>query len=308
MAFQATVLRVLIASPSDVLKQRNEIEEAIYKWNNLYAKQMNIILLPIRWENDTIPAYNEEGSQESINEQIVYDCDILIGVFWTKFGTATATSPSGTIEEINIFLKQGKEIMLYFVDGDIPRNSNYEEIKKIDDFKSEYRKKGITFSYSKGNIIPHLYKKVQEYNKKRQPITNALSQQNSNNAASLDIDIYSMVIQGIFIPVEMLLLSYILSTGIREFDSLEASTLNTEHELIAWLEANSYDSELINKFGQVISNFHERGLVVPTYHPSYSHVITYKMPLPLYDRLRALTTSAKLIISNNAQHFYTLPF
>ncbi|MCH4825599.1 hypothetical protein [Planococcus halocryophilus] len=308
MAFQANVLQVLIASPSDVFKQRNEIEESIYKWNNLHAKQMNTILLPIRWENDTIPSYNEEGSQQSINEQIVYDCDILVGVFWTKFGTATATSPSGTIEEINIFLKQGKEVMLYFVDGDIPRNSNYEEVKKIDDFKSEYRKKGITFSYSKGNIIPHLYKKVQEYNKKRPSIAKSLFQQDFNNAATEDIDIYTMVIRGIFTPVEMLFLSYMLSTNIREFDSLEASTLNTEHELIAWLESNSYDSELINMYGQVLSNFYDRGLLTPTYHPSYNHVITYKMPLPLYDRVRALTSTAKLIISNNAQKFYKLPF
>lgn len=50
MSFQAEVLNVLIASPGDVAKQRDEIEAAIYERNSMYAENMKVILLPRRWE------------------------------------------------------------------------------------------------------------------------------------------------------------------------------------------------------------------------------------------------------------------
>lgn len=50
MSFKAEVLRVLIASPSDVQKERDEIETAIFEWNTRFAEDMQIILLPSRWE------------------------------------------------------------------------------------------------------------------------------------------------------------------------------------------------------------------------------------------------------------------
>ena len=38
--------------------------------------------------------------QTLINKQILEDCDLLLGVFWTKIGTETEKYPSGSVEEI----------------------------------------------------------------------------------------------------------------------------------------------------------------------------------------------------------------
>lgn len=80
MSFEATVLQVLIASPSDVRDQRDEIEKQIFEWNKQYAEELNIVLLPKRWE-DVAPAYSTDDPQQLLNEKLVGKCDILIGVF-----------------------------------------------------------------------------------------------------------------------------------------------------------------------------------------------------------------------------------
>lgn len=85
MSFQAEVLRVLIASPSDVKTERDEIEASIFAWNKRYAEDLNVVLLPGRWEDDVTPTYaGASGAQSVINEQLVNKCDIVVGVFWTK--------------------------------------------------------------------------------------------------------------------------------------------------------------------------------------------------------------------------------
>ena len=98
----------IIASPSDVGAERDEIEQTIFQWNTIYSEKMSVVLLPVRWESAVIPAMSENGDpQEIINEQIVNSCDLLIGVFWTKLGTPT-NAESGTLEEIEQFYRKNK--------------------------------------------------------------------------------------------------------------------------------------------------------------------------------------------------------
>ncbi|MGO4185143.1 hypothetical protein AB4Z17_28645 [Paenibacillus sp. TAF43_2] len=78
MSFQAEVLYVLIASPSDVTPERDDIETKIFKWNKLYDEQLNIVLLPWRWEDHVVTAYSGIETQQIINQQLVSKCDIVI--------------------------------------------------------------------------------------------------------------------------------------------------------------------------------------------------------------------------------------
>ncbi len=68
--------------------------------------------MPIRWETN---ASAEMGcsAQDLINRQIVDDSDVLIGMFWTRLGTPTATDVSGTAEELQRFLDAGKPASLF---------------------------------------------------------------------------------------------------------------------------------------------------------------------------------------------------
>jgi len=53
---KATVLNVLIASPSDVGAERNVVESAIQEWNANHHAQTGIMLHAIRWETHSYPA------------------------------------------------------------------------------------------------------------------------------------------------------------------------------------------------------------------------------------------------------------
>ena len=55
MAFQANVLKVMIASPGDVAVERNIITEELYRWNNANAVLRALMLQPVKWETHSSP-------------------------------------------------------------------------------------------------------------------------------------------------------------------------------------------------------------------------------------------------------------
>ena len=56
MSFAASVLRVMIASPSDIPDARDAVEAAINDWNNANATNKQVVLLPWRWETSSVPS------------------------------------------------------------------------------------------------------------------------------------------------------------------------------------------------------------------------------------------------------------
>lgn len=88
---------MLIASPADVGDERLVIPEVINEWNAVSAFRAKSLLMPVKWETHTYPAMGDRP-QAVINEQIVKDCDLLVGIFWTRIGTQTGVSVSGTAE------------------------------------------------------------------------------------------------------------------------------------------------------------------------------------------------------------------
>ncbi|WP_265452961.1 hypothetical protein [Aeromonas salmonicida] len=136
MAFEAKVFRVLIASPSDVVDEREIAVRTIQEWNDLHSHDRQIVLLPLRWESHSSPEYGRRP-QEVINRQIVDDCDFLVGIFWSKIGSPTGAKESGTIEEIDRVASASKPVMLYFSnakkdleDIDLDQLASLREFKK----------------------------------------------------------------------------------------------------------------------------------------------------------------------------------
>ena len=113
MPFEAIVYKVMIASPSDVIRERKIIREILAEWNTINSESRGIVLLPVGWDTDVSPSMGEHP-QKIINKQVLKDCDLLVGVFWTRIGTPTEEYFSGTVEEIEEHLKSGKPAMLYF--------------------------------------------------------------------------------------------------------------------------------------------------------------------------------------------------
>lgn len=148
MSFDAKVYKILIASPGDVEEERAAIPQIISDWNNINAETSGVVLLPIKWETHSAPLIGDRA-QGIINNQIVTGCDMAIGVFWTRLGSPTGVSESGTAEEIEWFIKNNKPVMLYFSSKSLdPSKLDIDQYKSLKEFEKKMQKIGLTGSYT----------------------------------------------------------------------------------------------------------------------------------------------------------------
>lgn len=147
MAYDSRVYRILIASPSDVEEEREIAVRVIQEWNDLYSYSRRVVLLPLRWETHTAPEYGTRP-QEVINRAIVDQCDLLVGIFWTRIGSPTGVAESGTLEEIERVGNAEKPVMLYFSRVEIdPDRIDLAQIEKLKRFKENTYPKGLIENY-----------------------------------------------------------------------------------------------------------------------------------------------------------------
>ncbi|PCK33678.1 hypothetical protein [Pseudoalteromonas piscicida] len=147
MSFNAKVIKVLIASPGDVANEREAIAEVISRWNSMNSETQQVVLLPVGWETHSAPLLGGRA-QGFINEQVVNGCDMLVGVFWTRLGSPTGVSESGTVEEIEHFIDNGKPVMLYFSSQQVDINNlDLEQLQSLRAFQKKMQKIGLTGSY-----------------------------------------------------------------------------------------------------------------------------------------------------------------
>src|ERR1039458_8559125 len=149
MSFKSQTYRVLIASPSDLAEERQAATDAVNDWNAQHAVAESVVLLAVKWETHAKPQAGVRP-QEEINRQLVRDCDILVGMFWTKIGTSTGVAESGTVEEIDQFVAAGKPALLYFSSRPIdPNKIDLKQHKKLKTFKNATYKKALTGGFSR---------------------------------------------------------------------------------------------------------------------------------------------------------------
>lgn len=148
MPFKSDTYRVLIASPSDLTEERQVAEDAIHEWNALHAASEGVVLLPVKWETHALPEASVRP-QEAINRQLVDECDLLIGMFWTKFGTSTGVAESGTVEEIDRSVSAGRPAMLYFSSRPIdPGKIDLRQQRKLRQFKDATYRSALVGTFS----------------------------------------------------------------------------------------------------------------------------------------------------------------
>lgn len=148
MPYTATVLRIMIASPSDVAAERSIARDVIYQWNAMHSSRREIVLLPIGWETHSIPDLSAPP-QTLINERVLKDCDILIGIFWSRLGTPTASASSGSAEEIERHVKENKHALLYFSEKAIDQKIlDTDQYNALMNFRDSYKPRGIIRPYS----------------------------------------------------------------------------------------------------------------------------------------------------------------
>lgn len=153
---QLQILRVVVASPSDVLAERNAIEGVAAELNQGIAEVYGKHIVISRWETDAYPSFHPHGPQGVIDSVLhIEDCDLVIGIFWKRFGTPTVDAKSGTEHEFRkayeAWQNNGRpQIMIYFNQrGYAPQSkAETDQWGEVLEFKREFPREGLWWPYN----------------------------------------------------------------------------------------------------------------------------------------------------------------
>lgn len=164
MAYAAKVLEVMIASPGDVVAERQVIREVLNDWNILHGRSRKAMLVPVGWETHSAPELSGRP-QQMINDRLLVHCDLLVGIFWTRLGSPTGAAASGTVEEIEEHIRAGKPAMLYFSRAPImPDNLDQEQYAKLKEFKAWAMPKGLVAEFDSSDDFRDKFRRGLELN------------------------------------------------------------------------------------------------------------------------------------------------
>lgn len=114
-------LRIVLASPKDVQEER-DLVPGIVEYINSELRQLksHLALDLSRYEVDSRPGFDAGGPQALIDRALdINESDLLVGIFWNKFGTPTPSSETGTEHEIRLACtsktqRNKPEVVVYF--------------------------------------------------------------------------------------------------------------------------------------------------------------------------------------------------
>jgi hypothetical protein len=174
---------VFVASPSDVKKERDLLENVIEEVNLTHGAPLGYELELWKYEDNAFPS---AGKPQDVINSIAKPYQLFIGIMWKRFGTPTSNSGSGTEEEYNKAFeawqkKQVIDIMFYFCKKPVSPNSleEIEQIGKVFKFKEAMNSKSFIWDYNnpkdfQEKIRKHLCLKMSDIIKgKSADITNA---------------------------------------------------------------------------------------------------------------------------------------
>jgi formylglycine-generating enzyme required for sulfatase activity len=138
-------VKIFIASPSDVLEEREIAREVIEQVNRRAAKREGYLLEPLGWED----CYPGKGRPQDLINLFVKKCHLFLGILWCWFGTSTAPEgdphrfESGTREEFEVARECSEskgvpDIWLFF--RQVPekmRKDPGEQLQKVLAFKKQ---------------------------------------------------------------------------------------------------------------------------------------------------------------------------
>jgi hypothetical protein len=147
--------RIVVASPGDVQAERDTLPAVLAELNRGFAATQGLRLELGRWETDAYPGFHPEGPQGLIDPVLrIEDCDVLLGIFWKRFGTPTQEAGSGTEHEFlrayAAWQQHGRpQIMVYFNQrAATPRSSiEADQWRQVLAFHERFPKEGLWWLY-----------------------------------------------------------------------------------------------------------------------------------------------------------------
>jgi len=155
MAQKFIGLRVVLASPSDVKREREAFAKVIEQVNNDTARPAGFHLDLWRWETDSRPGFNPKGPQGLIDKVLKIDqCDLFVGIFWNRIGSVTKFGKTGTEHEFDTAYKAWKrkkspEIMFYFNEkpSNLASDADLAQRGKVLGFRRDFPDEGLYWPY-----------------------------------------------------------------------------------------------------------------------------------------------------------------
>jgi WD40 repeat protein len=150
------LVRVVAVSPGDVKGERKRLAAVIEELNRRLAPQRRCRLELWRWETDAYPGLHLEGPQGLIDAGMrIEDADVVVGIFWTRFGTPTSDAGSGTEHELRrawaAWQARGRpQVMVYFGERKSrPKDaSEAAELQKLLSFREAMPKEQLWWTYT----------------------------------------------------------------------------------------------------------------------------------------------------------------
>jgi hypothetical protein len=156
MSQSITLYRVFLATPSDVAEELVVVEALLRDWNLQHGQAKGVRLELVNWRTHTRPAFGRRP-QALVNKQAFDTCDLVVAIFWSRFGTPTGRAGSGTEEEIRRGIKQGKEVLVYFSERPSLKIKPAEH-SRIEKFKRKFGQKALFWSYSDTAGFEHAFR------------------------------------------------------------------------------------------------------------------------------------------------------
>jgi hypothetical protein len=143
-------IRVFVGSPSDTAACRDAVKSAV-ELVNASLEPRGVLLKAVTWELDARPDVGGDA-QQTLNAQIVADCDIYVFVFHSRIGTPTQRARSGAVEEFALALERKNaganvRLMVYFDDSPISPASDVEQLRSVQQFRKEVEAQGLVSAF-----------------------------------------------------------------------------------------------------------------------------------------------------------------
>jgi len=188
-ARSARVIRVVAVSPGDVMAEREALQEVVDELNRGIATSRGCRLSLWRWETDAAPGLHMKGPSGLIDDMMkIKDADIVIAIFWKRFGTPTMEAESGTEHELRHAWAAWKEherpeVMVYFCDRDhTPRtDEELEQWRRVLDFQTRMPPEQLVWRYGEvadfeRRVREHLTTRVMRIKPDEQQVRDFLSE------------------------------------------------------------------------------------------------------------------------------------
>ena len=142
------LFRILLAAPSDVTEEHRVLAGVINEWNVQHGDNFGARVELMNWRTHAHPQTGRRP-QALINRQFADRADIVIAIFWRRFGSPTGKAASGTVEEIERAQRQGKKVMIYFSERETADDVavDRKDHSRIERLKRAWSRKGLLGNY-----------------------------------------------------------------------------------------------------------------------------------------------------------------